>query len=217
VINAMTARLKQAGWKSRRSASGVEAIKTPSPDVEHSLLLVMIRGKEDGIFFQPSLAVRFNSVNEIKNQLTPNNFNRDAYTASVLLARLPGGKNIDGFRWFVPPGDGVLLNHRVNTLLTDVFSQIHDSGFFDGMQSVSDFVSAVQATKWSMSLDGDFHFLAALIALKRIDEMKEQAVKMKMNYINWAKAAGVNPDSQELAAYEQALSWNIRQTGSPIK
>lgn len=193
-------------WTFLISPIGVELRQEVSEGLIRHLHFNFVRDDEEGLRVQPALALTFSEVNKIRDRLVPRHEHTiDANTACVFINDLVSQDQRKNGGWLFRSGSP--LTPDFDNFLNFVDRSIQDSGFFDSIESIENYVSAVRSGKWSF-LSIYPAYLYALIYLGDVEGAKNLAKERRGEILRISSERGFVVRAEDTLAYDSIISMN---------
>lgn len=203
VVNGIRSRYS-ADWTVKIIPVGVELLQAVSPELTRHVHFTFVRDDALGLRIQPGLAVMFPAVNAARDLISPRHQHTiDGFTGFIFLNNVIDPALRQNGGWFFDAK--VSLQPALDNFLTFVDENIRQSGFFESLTSIDDYIAAMESHRWNF-FTGVLPYLYALIAKGQIVKAKKIAAEHRARSIQIGIERGLVQRESDLLPYDEILS-----------
>lgn len=190
-------------WGVKNIPVGIELQREVSLDLTQHVFFNFVRDDALGLRVQPALGVKFAVVNAARDAISPRHeYTADPVTGLVFLNSLiEAGRRQNG-GWLFESNKP--LQPAFDHFLDFVDDTVSQTGFFESLQTINDYITAVESGPWEFVTVAPI-YLYALIAVGRITEAKKLAARHRAQEFEAAAEHGRVPHESNIQPYDEIL------------
>jgi hypothetical protein len=190
-------------WSVKIIPVGVELQRELLPDLAQHVFFNFVRDDMLGLRVQPALGVKFAAVNAARDAISPRHqYTVDPVTGFVFLNDLIEIERRQSGGWLFEADKPI--QPAFDHFLDFVDETICRVGFFESLQTVEDYIAAVEAGRWAFITVAPL-YLYALIAVGKINKAKELAAHHRAQQVKAANERGLVLREADMQPYDEIL------------
>jgi hypothetical protein len=202
VIKALRSRYGKA-WAVKIIPVGIELQRDVSSELTQHVFFNFVRDDTLGLRIQPGAAVRFAAVNAARDAILPHHQHAvDSMTGFVFLNNLIDTAHRQNGGWLFEVNKS--LQPDLDIFLSFVDAALKESAFFESLQTLNDYIAAVEGRRWAF-ITGALPYLYALIAVGQVAKAKALAAEHRAHVVQIAIEKGFVQKESDTRPYDEIL------------
>lgn len=192
-----------ATWNVKIIPGGVKLIHEVSSALIQHVFFTFVRDDLLGLRVQPGLGVTFPEVNAMRDSITPRHEHTvDVVTGFVFLNNLLDPDSRQNGGWFFE--SGAAIQPAFDNFLAFVDATIQRAGFFESLNTLEDYIAAVESQRWAFQ--GVMPtYLYALIAKGEVNKAKQLAAEHRAMSIQIGLERGFVQRASDTKPYDEIM------------
>lgn len=191
-------------WRVRIIPVGVELQRELSDELTQHVFFNFVRDDMLGLRIQPALGVKFAAVNVARDAISPRHqYTVDPVTGFVFLNSLIEAAHRQNTGWLFEADKP--LQPAFDRFLDFFDKTVNGAGFFESLQTLDDYISAVEAGRWPFITVIPL-YLYALIAVGQVSKAKKLAAEHRAMSIQIGIDRGFIQRASDTQPYDEILA-----------
>lgn len=194
-------------WSVKIIPVGVELQREFSAGLTRHVFFNFVRDDMLGLRVQPALGVKFAVVNAARDKISPRHEHTvDPVTGFVFLNNLIEVPHRQNGGWLFEAD--IPLQPAFDRFLDFVDETMNDVEFFESLQTLNDYIAAVEAERWPFTAVMPL-YLYALIAAGQVNKAKKLAAEHRAISIQAGIDRGLVQRASDTQPYDEILAMTV--------